>query len=148
MTKRNIWFYGSLLVLITGAYFLLSGSPVLNIALDDAGAVPLGTFITWAGLIALPMAIYWGTARLRKPVNVLNRILSGVLKLILILAVLWVPISYLLAGNIAFNFSETATFRGGQLAMKIFWWLSGSLVAEPVLILFVYWTGLLFGKKQ
>lgn len=124
MIKRKIWFFSSLIVTFSIITLLVTGSSILMIALDDANSIPLGTFITWAGMITLPLTIYWGIKELRKPSSKLNKVLSRFLKIIIILGVLWVPISYLLAGNLSFSFSEKETFQGGQAAIRWFWRLS------------------------
>ena len=115
--------------------------------MDDANSIPLGTFITWAGIIALPSSVYWGIKELREPSEKLNRLLSSFIKIIIILGILWVPISYLLAGNLSFSFSETETFQGGQDAMKWFWRLSYGIGIGAILTLIAYWISLLFKKK-
>ncbi|MBO3118102.1 hypothetical protein J4050_15220, partial [Winogradskyella sp. DF17] len=111
-------------------------------------SIPLGTFITWAGMIALPLSVYWGIKELRKPSEKLNRILSGFIKIIIILGILWVPISYLLAGNLSFSFSEKETFQGGQDAMKWFWRLSYGIGIGSILTIIVYWISLIFKKNK
>jgi len=64
--------------------------------------------------------------------------LAFVLKAIILLAILWVPISYLLAGNIAFTFTESITFQGGQQAMKLFWYFIYFLSLGPLFIVSIY----------
>ncbi len=148
MNKRQIWFYGSLLVTLVTLVLLMTGSPVLTISLNDSNTIPLGTFITWAGMISLPLAIYWGVRPLRKPAGTVVRFISVLLKISLILAILWVPISYLLAGNLSFSFSEKATFQGGQTAMKWFWRYSYGIGIVAVASLLAYWISLLFKPKK
>jgi len=99
-------------------------------------------------MISLPLTIYWGLKELRKPSNKLNRILSGFIKTIIIFGILWVPISYLLAGNFSFTFSEKETFQGGQAAMRWFWRLSYGIGIGALLTLIVFWISLLFKKKK
>lgn len=148
MNRRKIWFFSSLIVTFSTIISLVTGSSLLMIALDDANSIPLGTFITWAGMIALPLSIYWGIKELRKPSGKLNRILSGFIKIIIILGILWVPISYLLAGNLSFSFSEKETFQGGQDAMKWFWRLSYGIGVGSILTIIVYWISLIFKKNK
>ena len=81
------------------------------------------------------------------PSRKLNRILSGLLKIIIVLGILWVPISYLLAGNLSFSFSEKQIFQGGQDAMRWFWRLSYGIGIGAILIIFTYWISLLFKKR-
>ena len=144
MNRRKIYFF-SALILTSGVIFLLiTGSSLLTIALDNKQTIPLGTYITWTGMISLPLTVYWGIKELRKPSRKLNRILSEFLKIIIILGILWVPISYLLAGNLSFSFSEKESFQGGQIAMRWFWYLSYGIELGAVAILFTYWISLLF----
>ena len=116
-------------------------------ALDDKQTIPFGNLITWAGMISLPLTIYWGIKELRKPTTKLNKILAGFLKVVIILGILWVPISYLLAGNLSFSFSEKESFQGGQLAMRWFWRLSYGIGIGAILTIAVYWISLLFKKN-
>jgi heme/copper-type cytochrome/quinol oxidase subunit 4 len=148
MNRRRIWFFSSLIVTFSTIIFLVSGSSLMMIALDDANSIPLGTFITWAGMIALPLSVYWGIKELRKPSEKLNRIISGFINIIIILGILWVPISYLLAGNLSFSFSEKETFQGGQDAMKWFWRLSYGIGIASILTIIVYWISLIFKKNK
>lgn len=148
MNKRKIYFYCALILTICVIFILVTGSSLLTIALDSHESIPFGTLITWTGMISLPVTIYWGIKELRKPSRKLNRILSGFLKVIIVLGILWVPISYLLAGNLSFSFSEKETFQGGQDAMKWFWGLSYGIGLGAILTLISYWISLLFKKNK
>lgn len=148
MNRRKIWFISSLIVTFSVIIILITGSSLLTTALDKSNSIPLGNFITWAGMISLPLTIYWGIGELRKPTRKLNRVLSKSLKTTLILAILWVPISYLLAGNLSFTFSERESFQGGQTAMKWFWRLSYGIPIAGLSTLLTYWISLLFKKKK
>jgi hypothetical protein len=120
---------------------------VLTLSLDKENNVPLGTFITWFGLICLPLSIYWSILEFRKPSVKLSKSLSIVLKIVIVLALLWIPISYLLAGNISFTFTERTTFQGGQQAMKWFWRLTYGIPTMALLTLIFYWLFLWFKKN-
>lgn len=148
MKDRRIWFYIFLVVLVVTSILLVTGSSILTLALDQNNSIPLGTFITWAGVISLPLSIYWGIKELREPTKKLNVVLAGFLKMLIILAIIWVPISYLLAGNISFTFSEKESFQGGQIAMIWFWRYTYGLVLGPVLIIIVVWISSLLGKSK
>ena len=148
MKDRRIWFYSFLVVLVVTSILLATGANILTLALDRNNSIPLGTFITWAGMISLPLTIYWGIKELREPTKKLNVFLASFLKMVIILAILWVPISYLLAGNISFSFSEKESFQGGQTAMKWFWRLSYGIGIVAILTLFIYWISLLFKAKE
>ena len=148
MNKRKIYFYSALILTLSVMILLVTGSSLLTMGLDSDKSIPFGTLITWTGMISLPFTIYWGIKELRKPSSKLNRILSGFLKTIIVLGILWVPISYLLAGNLSFSFSEKETFQGGQDAMRWFWRLSYGIGIGAILIITTYWISLLFKKDK
>lgn len=146
MKNRRIWLIVSLLVTLCTIGLLAQGSSLLTTAIGNS-SIPSGTFITWAGIIALPLSIYLGVGELRNPTWKLNSLLSGLLKIILILAILWVPISYLLAGNLSFTFKEKETFQGGQTAMKWFWRLSYGIGIGSIATLLLFWILSLFRRN-
>ena len=148
MNRRKTYFYSTLFLTISVIILLATGSSLLTTALDKNNSIPDGTLITWTGMISLPFTIYWGIKELRKPSNKLNTILSGFLKIIIILGILWVPISYLLAGNLSFTFSEKETFQGGQDAMRWFWRLSYGIGIGAIFTIIIYWISLLFKKTK
>jgi len=149
VNKRKIYFFSALILTVCVIILLVTGSSLLNTALKSEKTIlPFGTLITWTGMISLPLTIYWGIKELRRPSDKLNRILSVLLKIIIVLGILWVPISYLLAGNLAFSFSEKETFQGGQDAMRWFWRLSYGIGIGAILILFTYWISLIFKKDK
>lgn len=137
MRRSKILFISSLLVFLIVAFLLFTGSSVLLIALSEDPYFPLGTLITWIGLIALPMSIYWGVKNFRVPKRRIHKFFSFLLKLTILLAILWVPISYGLAGNWSNTFTESVTFQGGQLAMKYFWTLSYGIPLLSLAILLI-----------
>ena len=138
MKKPQLKFFVSLIVTLVVIALLVSGSSLLTLSLNKSGTLPLGTFISWAGIICLPLSVYWGVSEFRKPTKKANRVLSLALKLVLILAFLWVPISFGLAGNMNFNFGESSSFQGGQLAMRIFWIFSYGIGIGSLAVLGIY----------
>lgn len=147
MNRRKTYFFITLLLTVTVVLLLVTGSFLLTLALDSDKSIPLGTFITWIGVISLPLTIYWGIKEMRTPSRKITNLLSILLKIVILLGILWVPISYVLAGNISFTFSEKATFQGGQTAMKWFWYLTYGIGIGAMLTLLTYWISLLFYKK-
>lgn len=148
MNRRKIYFYSALILTLSTIILLLIGSSLLTLALDRDKSIPLGTLITWTGMISLPLTIYWGIKEMRKPSGKFNKFLSGFLKIIIISGMLWAPISYLLAGNLSFSFSEKETFQGGQTAMRWFWILSYGIGIGAILTLIVFSISLLFRKNK
>ena len=115
-------------------FLLITGSPVLTTPITTEPSLPAGTLITWAGMISLPLSIYLGF----HPFRAGERFLAIALKLFIILAVLWAPLSYLLAGNLSFSFSEKAGFQGGQTAMRLFWYFNYTLATAPILLFLLF----------
>ena len=139
MTKPSLYFFACLLIFILVLTLLMTGSSILTVPMYEGSSIPMGTPITWMGLIALPLTIYFGVGEIRNPKK-RHKLFNQLLKFFVGLAVLWVPISYLLAGNLSFSFSGTATgFQGGQLAMKLFWGYTYGIAILPVLLLIIHW---------
>lgn len=148
MKQSKLFFWIALVVTLTVFVLLLTGSSLLTMALDSEDTVPLGTFITWAGIIALPQTLYWGLQPMRNPQNKWNKTLASLLKLIILLGILWVPVCYGLAGNISFNFTEKATFQGGAVAMRCFWWYTYAIPVGTLLIWALYGMGRLLKRSS
>ena len=148
MRRSKILFISSLLVFLIVAFLLFTGSSVLLVALSEDPYFPLGTLITWLGLIALPMSIYWGVKNFRAPKRRIHKFLSNLLKLTILLAILWVPISYGLAGNWSNTFTESATFQGGQLAMKLFWYFSYGIPIASIAVMIIHFITFLLRRND
>ena len=148
MNKQKIRFYFSLTAVLITIFLLVTGSPILSKPLYNSSTIPFGTIITWVGIIALPLSIYWGNNNFRNPNTTFNKYLGNFLKVIILLTFLWVPISFLLAGNLSFSFTEKETFQGGQLAMKWFWRITYGTAISPILLIIIYWLSQLILSKK
>ncbi|MHA7864827.1 hypothetical protein [Flagellimonas marinaquae] len=139
MPKSQPYFFACLAIIIIVITLLISGSSILTVPIYEGSSIPMGTPITWMGLIALPLTIYFGVKKFRDH-NTTYKLLNQLLKFSVGFAVLWVPISYLLSGNLSFSFSGTATgFQGGQLAMKLFWGYTYGIAILPMILLIIHW---------
>ena len=147
MRKRNFLFLASLTILLVAGFLLITGAPVLTTPLPGNPSLPMGTLLTWAGILSLPLSIYFGVERFRKPARATDKFIANALKVLIILSILWAPICYLLAGNLSFSFTEKAGFQGGQTAMKTFWYFNYLLVVAPIMLLLLYGLLHLFYKK-
>ena len=138
MSSRNISLFFTIGTVFLSGFLLITGSKLLNYSLSSSLYIPLGTFITWTGLVALTMSIYLGTKRFDKKAKNPTKGWSLIFKILIALSISWLPVCYLLAGNISFSFSEKQTFQGGQLAMEIFWGFSYFLVGAPIVLFVIY----------
>ena len=148
MKNRKILFLSSLIILVIAFSLLVSGASLLEKSLTENSSIPFGTFITWFGIISLQTSIYFGCNQFRKPSKTAYKYLSNLLKGLIILAILWLPICYFLAGNFSFTFTEKETFQGGQLAMKWFWRFSIGIVLGAIILLLFYWISLFLKKRE
>jgi hypothetical protein len=139
MPKSQPYFFACLAIIIIVITLLISGSSILTVPIYEGSSIPMGTPITWMGLIALPLTIYFGVKKFRDH-NTTYKLLNQLLKFSVGFAFLWVPISYLLSENLSFSFSGTATdFQGGQLAMKLFWGYTYGIAILPMILLIIHW---------
>lgn len=124
------------LVFISAVFLMTSGEEFLVRPMFYFIPMPWGNWITWVGFIAFPLSIFYGFSAVRRPKTRFMGLMHIMLKLNLILAFLWVPISYLLAGNITNSFSGSATgFQGSPRASEVFWGYNIFLIFLPLAIL-------------
>jgi hypothetical protein len=100
--------------------------------------LPAGTIITWLGLMAVPSMLYFGIKEFRNPSTPFLRSLRWALTADLLMAILWIPISYALAGNLAFNFGHAKTGQGSVEAGELFWMFTYSIPLLAISITIVY----------
>jgi hypothetical protein len=144
--NRKVIIYLCAAIVSIALILLLSGSSVLVIGLDPDDTIPAGTFITWFGLIALSVLVFQSRPRLRKPTTGSERFFSLLAKFFIVLAILWVPVSYLLSGNLRFNFIGAQTYQGGYYGMKTFWNYTFLTAVGPIATYLLSWTVGFFKK--
>nr|WP_321409006.1 hypothetical protein [uncultured Carboxylicivirga sp.] len=135
MNKTLVLFLVSFFTLLISAAILIRGDSLLTFSLSAKFYVPIGSFITWAGLIALPLSIYYGLLIINSKAFESFKLLDIYFKIVFISSVLWLPVSYLLAGNMAFTFSQLNGFQGGSLAFQCFLFYTGLVVLCSVIFL-------------
>lgn len=123
----------ALLVFLLAVALLVTGSPVLVVPLSERFGVPLGNVITWCGMLALVMMIWFGSQGLRQPSGLRDRIYRRIWFVLLALAVLWPFVSFALAGNWSFSFRVQEGFRGSSRAADWFFRYSYAVVLLPFL---------------
>ena len=138
MKSSRLFMAIALGLLLVSIGLLATGSSLLTVALSKEPYIPMGNLITWAGIIALPASLYFGIDKLRIPQSSTDRYASFILKTLLVLAILWAPVCYLLSGNFSFSFGNRETFQGGQAAMRLFWYFNYFMAGSPLVLLILY----------
>lgn len=136
MNLNRIGLLVSLVVFCSATYLLVTGSHLLNYLLSASLGLPLGTLITWLGLLSLPGMLYFAFPSLRTPKGRTQQFLRSAWRISLLLALAWPFISFYLASNWSFSFRLQDSFRGSDRASYYFWCLCTATVVWPLLMLF------------
>ena len=148
MNKRFFFIAINILVFSISLYLLLNSSTILSTSISKTINIPIGSFLTWLGIISLPSLLLCSFKKLYQPKTSFQNIFSKIFKVLILFAILWLPFCYYLAGNIAFNFSNTSNFQGGQTAMKIFWNYTYSIVTLTLSVTLLYLFLSIFIKRK
>jgi len=135
--KSRVLPYISSLVLITCLYLVITGSPVLNMPVFKATSFPAGTIVSWIGLIALAVTIYFIFSKIPDSFIAGGRILRFAFQCFIVLAALWGFIGFFLADNWSFTFGNKSEFRGSIEASEVFMYFTALLVLLPVLLIII-----------
>lgn len=125
-------------ITLVAIYLLATGSSLLNKVPFNSVPMPFGNIVTAAGMLSLPLSIFFGFESIRNPKTRSEQVIANGIKLNIAVAACWIPVSYLLAGNLTFSFTGTPAFQGGQQAMRIFWTNSALIICLPLLCLLGY----------
>jgi len=125
-----------LLLLIGSGILLLEELPILTEPVIEGMGLPFGTLIAWVGISMFPFSILIGIRLIRKPTSQVYRFYKQAFFVFAMLGVAWGGISYLLAGNWTYTFSNGGTFRGSDRAFNIFL-IYTSFVISITLLTFV-----------
>ena len=134
MLFNKLAFWITLLIWLTVLVLLLTGSKYL---LLDWGGIPSGTILTWAGLICLPLSIYFGSQPLRESQSFGFRVIRKFFVATVVVALAWGVVAYFLAGNWSFNFAPKEEFVGSTQAYHYFYLYT--VVALGMSILLLFW---------
>ena len=128
----------SIIIIVTVSFMLITASPLLEYELISDPIVPLGNVLTWLGIISIPVSIYTGVSSFRSTKKKYGRLFSFLIVFSMILAALWMPLSYLLADNWSANFENREGFRGSVIASRYFWAYNYLVIGLPLSTLFIY----------
>jgi len=148
MNAPKLLYYLSLTTAGVVAFLLISGAAILTKAVPFSESIPMGTPISYSGIVALSMALWLSVQNRKRHFDALGRYFHIVAVMSLMLAILWLPVSWLLAGNLSFTFTEKAEFQGGQQAMRLFWIYSGLVVMLPLAVTLLYYIIMLAQKLR
>ena len=108
------------LLLLFGLVLLLRGSHLLTLPVIEGSPLPVGNLAAWLCLSMFPLSIVSGIRHIRKPVSRVYRFYRQAFVFYALLGMIWGLVSYQLAGNWAFAFSDQGLFRGSDAAFRIF----------------------------
>ncbi|WP_163714370.1 hypothetical protein [Mangrovibacterium lignilyticum] len=129
----------SSVIFISCLLLVATGSPILGNPVLKDSTFPIGTIISWAGLIALLNTTYLVFNKNGYSHQSSFRLLRLAFQSMLILASAWGLIGFLLAGNWAFTFQNQDEFRGSIEASQYFVAYTVAIVLVPVFLLLVAW---------
>ena len=107
MTRSKTLFYCTLILSLTVIILLATGSSLLTIPLDSNNSIPLGTFITWIGMISLPISSLFGSKGSQKAINATEQNFVGVSQIDN-------PLGNPLGSNIVFTRWQSVVFVFGE----------------------------------
>lgn len=127
-----------LLLLLVCLFLIITGSPILAEPLMNELEIPRGTIISWLCIAMLPLSIIMGLRPIRKPISLVYRFYKRVFICFLLLGASWGLVSYYLAGNWAFTFSDTGVFRGSEKAFQFIVTYTFALISLTLLFLIIF----------
>ena len=127
-----------LLLLIGSGILMLEGLPFMDDSLFKGSEFPIGTLVAWVGIIMLPLSILMGIRIIRSPISHVYRFYHRVFLSMSLLSISWGLVSYLLAGNWAYTFSNNRGFKGSEQAFTVFLYFTAILFSLNLLFLIIF----------
>ena len=127
-----------LLLLIGSCILLLEGLPILTEPVIKGFRLLFETFVAWVGITMLPFSILIGIRLIHKPISLVYRFYHRAYWMLTLLASLWGLVSYLLAGNWAYTFSNSDGFRGSEQAFSVFIYYTALVISLTLLLLIIF----------
>lgn len=127
-----------LLLLIGSGIMMLEGLPILNEPLFKGCGLPFGTLVTWIGITMLPFSILIGIRIIRKPISNIYRFYNRGFWFLSLLSATWGLVSYILAGNWTFTFSNNNGYKGSDQAFTAFLYYTATLISLTLLFLLIF----------
>ncbi len=127
MIRKRIKFIILLSILVFTFYSLFVEPEILSLQLSKTYNIPLGSFISWSAIVTYTLLIHNFISNSTK--SLLSKIITISSRVNLIIALMWLPVTFGLSGNLAFN------FQNKPLAYKIWIGYTLLLIIIPILIL-------------
>lgn len=138
MNKRQLLLTFCVIVFLAALIPLVMGAELLGFPIIENPYFPLGNLLTALGFIAMPCIFFFGRKRFFEPVSKRDRFFSKLYKTLIVIAALWIPLCYLLAGNLSNSFGNSDSFQGSQEAGEFFWMLNYGLAGLPIALFIVF----------
>ncbi len=130
--KRIHFFRIAILLIGINILIILFAPSLLTVSLSSTSNIPIGNFIIWAGIIALPCAVLSGIRNIYRPENSKDGVYNFLLKALILLSGLWGIVGYFLSGNWAF------TFKNDPQSSAIYWNYVYFIVTAPIGVALIY----------
>lgn len=127
-----------ILLFLACLLLIATGSPILEKPVRNELEIPFGTLISWVCIAMLPLSIIMSIRLIRKPTSKAYRFYKRVFIFLFLLSAAWGLISYYLAGNWSFTYSNTGVFRGSEKAFQIIVTYTFTLISLTLLFLVIF----------
>ena len=146
--RRKFLIISAMIIFLIAAYLLLTTSSILSIYILEKPGLPIGTVITWLGIVSIHILVFFGSRKLDRTSLISRRLIKPGLPVLFLLAILWIPIGFILSGNLAFNF-RGQTFLGTNIeSSEVFWFNNYFVVAAPIFLLLLQLISTLAGRMK
>jgi len=135
---RRLFRLVPLLIFLACLFLIATGSPLLVEPILNDPELPMGTLISWTCIAMLPLSIIMSIRLIRKPTSKAYRFYKRVFIGFFLLGASWGLLSYFLAGNWAFTFSDTGVFRGSEEAFQLIVKYTFTLISLTLLFLIIF----------
>ncbi|AZQ65442.1 hypothetical protein EI427_24845 [Flammeovirga pectinis] len=128
------------IVFVISVYLTLTNASILNIEVISSIQLTLGTLINWAGIVGLPLTIYYGNNAINNPKSHIEFQFKSTNKFLIGYASMWGVVSYLLTGNWSFALQKMiSSFNlSFDTSIGLFWINTLSVFLLPIIFFIVY----------
>ena len=146
--KKHFLLIQCVLVFFFALISLALGAEYLYLPLVKKPFFPFGNLLTAMGYIAFSSIFYFLFIMKVSGKTELRKLFSKLFKYNIILSFFWMPIGYILSGNLSTSFGRSDSFQGSAFAGEIYWIFNYTLLGIPFLLLFVFLILSVFYSKQ